>query len=442
MRLKLIIMKKLLLAIVTLAATSTILQAQSISLKECVEIAIKNHPDYQGAVLNAEVAEANFSASKSNRLPNMQVEVYQSTNTGRSIDRFTNSYINQLYSSTYAQASLSQPIFQGFRMKHDIRSKELRVSSELHNIEAMKNDLTIRIIQSYLNVLQAEELLAVAKSQVSSSAQQLDRVTKQTEAGVLGKSELLQIKTQYSNDEFSKISAEGNVKQAKLRLFQLLNISPDKNYSFERLSENMVSQNFAEVPIENVFENLPEIKAADAQIKSFDSQTRSIKAENLPSLNFFADWNTFYASSNSQEQFFEQINSTRNGSFTLGLQIPILGKLQTNPRVQAAIVQKKVAQNQLRASKLNIQQSYYASLQNYDIAYEQFQNAKEQVKVNNENLEAVQAQINAGTVNAIEYILAKTNYDRANANLVQAKYAFLLQKKILQFFKTGVWVLD
>ncbi len=435
-------MKKLLLAIITLAITTSVLKAQNISLKECVEMAIKNHPDYQGAVLNAEVAEANFSASKSNRLPNMQVEVYQSTNTGRSIDRFTNAYINQIYSSTYAQASLSQPIFQGFRMKHDIRSKELRVSSELHNIEAMKNDLTIRIIQAYLNVLQAEELLVVAKSQVASSAQQLDRVTKQTEAGVLGKSELLQMRTQYSNDEFAKINAEGNLKQAKLALFQLLNISPDNDYSFERLPENMASQDFKEVSMERVFENLPEIKAADAQIKSFESQAKSIKAENLPSLNFFADWNTFYASSNSQEMFFEQINSTRNGSVTLGLQIPIFGRLQTSPRVQAAMIQKKVAQNQLRSSKLSIQQSYYTSLQNYDIAYEQFKNAEEQVKVNNENLEAVQAQINAGTVNAIEYILAKTNYDRAKANLVQAKYSFLLQEKVLEFFKTGVWSLN
>ncbi len=435
-------MKKLLLAIITLAITTSVLKAQNISLKECVEMAIKNHPDYQGAVLNAEVAEANFSASKSNRLPNMQVEVYQSTNTGRSIDRFTNAYINQIYSSTYAQASLSQPIFQGFRMKHDIRSKELRVSSELHNIEAMKNDLTIRIIQAYLNVLQAEELLVVAKSQVASSAQQLDRVTKQTEAGVLGKSELLQMRTQYSNDEFAKINAEGNLKQAKLALFQLLNISPDNDYSFERLPENMASQDFKEVSMERVFENLPEIKAADAQIKSFESQAKSIKAENLPSLNFFADWNTFYASSNSQEMFFEQINSTRNGSVTLGLQIPIFGRLQTSPRVQAAMIQKKVAQNQLRSSKLSIQQSYYSSLQNYDIAYEQFKNAEEQVKVNNENLEAVQAQINAGTVNAIEYILAKTNYDRAKANLVQAKYSFLLQEKVLEFFKTGVWSLN
>ncbi len=435
-------MKKLLLAIITLAITTSVLKAQNISLKECVEMAIKNHPDYQGAVLNSEVAEANFSASRSNRLPNMQVEVYQSTNTGRSIDRFTNAYINQIYSSTYAQASLSQPIFQGFRMKHDIRSKELRVSSELHNIEAMKNDLTIRIIQAYLNVLQAEELLVVAKSQVASSAQQLDRVTKQTEAGVLGKSELLQMRTQYSNDEFAKINAEGNLKQAKLALFQLLNISPDNDYSFERLPENMASQDFKEVSMERVFENLPEIKAADAQIKSFESQAKSIKAENLPSLNFFADWNTFYASSNSQEMFFEQINSTRNGSVTLGLQIPIFGRLQTSPRVQAAMIQKKVAQNQLRSSKLSIQQSYYTSLQNYDIAYEQFKNAEEQVKVNNENLEAVQAQINAGTVNAIEYILAKTNYDRAKANLVQAKYSFLLQEKVLEFFKTGVWSLN
>ncbi|KPM47322.1 TolC family protein [Jiulongibacter sediminis] len=434
-------MKKILkLALLTLGLQPVF--AQQLSLKECVEIAVNNHPDYQSSVLNAELAGTDLDAAKSRRLPRMSLELYQSTNTGRSIDRFTNSYINEVYNSTYTQASLSQPIFQGFRIKNGIEASQLALKSSEEQAKAMQNDLTVRIIQAYLTVLQSQELVAVANSQVASSREQENRVKLQVEAGTLGQKELLQIQTQRANDEYTLVNAKGSERQSRLNLFQLLNRPVDETASFERIDapELVVAQ--YGVAKEEIYERLPEIRSSEFLIKSFDSQYKSIKAENLPSLNFYADWNTFYASSNPEQKFFEQINATRNGSFTLGLQIPIFGKFQTSPRMQAAQVQKRIAQNQLRNAKLAVNRVYESALQNYEIAGEQYQNTQNQVAINSRNMQAVQAQIEAGTVNTLEYILAKTNLDRANSNLVQAKYQFLLQEKILKFYESGEWELN
>src|SRR5690606_26156898 len=123
----------------------------------------------QNAVLNAELAGANLDLAKSRRLPQMSIEFYQSTNTGRSIDRFTNAYINQVYNSTYTQAGFSQPIFQGFRIKNGIEAGELSFLAGLELVKASRNDLTVRIIQAYLAVLQAEELVTISEAQVAAS---------------------------------------------------------------------------------------------------------------------------------------------------------------------------------------------------------------------------------------------------------------------------------
>ncbi len=413
--------------------------AQSVSLKECIELGLKNHPDYQAGVLNAEAATASLGEAKSLRYPSMSIDVYQSTNTGRSIDRFTNNYINDVYNSTYAQASLSQPIFQGFRIQSTIQQNQLLVESEKLNLASTQNQLTIRIIQAYLNVLASQELYTIAQNQVLTSETQLDQISKRVNAGVLGKTEELQIKTQVANDQFSEITASGNLRAARLALFQLLNAQLPDNTQFESLDAEIFAKRYGNELAENAIENLPEVKAADYQIRSFDSRIRAIKSSKLPSLSFFADWNTFFASSNPEQEFFEQINGSRNASFSLALSIPILGRLQANPRVQSASIQKRIAQNNLASTKLQVNQAVQTAIQNYELASERYNNTLSQVAINQENMDAIQAQINAGTVNSIEFILAKTNFDRANSNLVQAKYAFLLQEKILKFYENGDW---
>jgi outer membrane protein len=413
--------------------------AQSISLKECIEIGLKNHPDYQAGVLNAEAANASFLEAKSLRYPTMGIGVFQSTNTGRSIDRFTNAYINQIYNSTYAQASLSQPIFNGSKIQSTIRQNELLRDSKNLNLESTKNQLTIQIIQAYLNVLASDELLTIAKNQVISSETQLDQIEKQFNVGTLGKSQLLQIKTQAANDQFAEISASGNLQTAKLTLAQLMNRNLSPGISFETIDASILAKEYDQSLADNALKNLPEIKAADYEIRSFDSRIKAVKADKLPKLDFYADWNTFYASSNPEQEFFEQINGSRNGSFSLGLRIPIFARFQTNPKIQTASIQKRLAENRLATTKLQVNQAVQTAIQQYNLAAERYNNAQSQVAVNQENMDAVQAQINAGTVNSIEFILAKTNYDRANSNLVQAKYSFLLQEKILNFYEDGVW---
>jgi len=60
-----------------------------------------------------------------------------------------------------------------------------------------------------------------AEHQVRLSQTQADRVTKQIEAGTVGRPVLLQLQTQVANDEFALISAQNNIETARLLLFNL-----------------------------------------------------------------------------------------------------------------------------------------------------------------------------------------------------------------------------
>jgi outer membrane protein len=423
--------------ILLLTAYPFFVSAQEMTLEKCVSTGVKNHPDFQTQLLAAEAAQIEIASAKSQQLPRLNIEVYQSTNIGRSIDRFTNAYIDQLYNSTFANANFSVPIYRGFQLKHNIRQNELLRDAATTSIESARNQLTIRIVQNYLGVLANQELVKAAERQVRLSQTQADRVTKQIEAGTVGRPVLLQLQTQVANDEFALISAQNNIETTRLLLFQSMNHPPSNSVDFTPLEKEVVLTNFDRSEFTTSINQLPEIKSQEIRIKSFDSQLRSVKADNLPSLDAFANYGSFFASSNPEESFFEQLNGTRNGSVTIGLTIPIFASFRTRPRAQAVSIQKKAAENQLLSNKLQLTQASEQALQSYKNAVKRYQNVQKQVDINQENLNAVTSQVNAGTINVVELLLARTNFDRAQNNFIQTKYELLLQRMLLDFYRTG-----
>ena len=79
------------------------LQAQSgssrISLQQCLDIALANNIPVKQSELQEQNAKMNLTQSKMNRLPNIAASLNYGINNGRSIDPYTNSYINQQLNS-------------------------------------------------------------------------------------------------------------------------------------------------------------------------------------------------------------------------------------------------------------------------------------------------------------------------------------------------------
>jgi outer membrane protein len=68
---------------------------------------------------------------------------------------------------------------------------------------------------------------------------------------------------------------------------------------------------------------------------------------------------------------------------------------------------------------------------------ERYKNASQQVEISRENLNLVELRIEAGTINPIEFSLAQANLERAISNQIQAKFRWVLHKKLLAYYQTG-----
>ncbi|MCA0364427.1 MAG: TolC family protein [Bacteroidetes bacterium] len=411
--------------------------AQNYTLKKCIEVATANNPAYQKTFLTAEVAATNVDQAKARRLPQTQFTVSQGMNFGRSIDRFSNDYINQMYNSTYSGLQVSVPVFKGFQRQFLVESSKFLEEAEKFNIDTEKNRLTLNILKAYLEVLATKEMVQVAEKQLQNSRTQYDRQEKQLQAGITGKLEQVQFANQVAMNEGGLIEAKTSLQAARLALFQLMNLKPVDAIEFESLDLSE-SLSFGIIPEEkdpSTF--LPEYKSLDIQSQSIDRQIKANNAEKMPEINLFGNYGTFYASSNPERTFIQQINDTRNGSVSLGINIPIFSGILVKPRTQQLKVQKRILENTVSQNKNLLNQELETAKLMLRAFQERLENAGRQVEISKENLHLVELRIEAGTINPLEFQVAQASMESAQATQIQSKYRLILQKKLLSFYYTG-----
>jgi outer membrane protein len=417
-------------------------QAQArLSMHECVALLTKNNLVYKQGSLQAESAEAQLRQVRSQILPQISVGSNNSINLGRSIDQYTNEYIDQVYNYSSIGAGFQMPVFQGGKLQNQIRQNVLLKESASENRTAVFNQQVGLLLQGYVNVLATKALYEAAGQQVASSQIQVDRVEKQVDAGVLGNNTLFEIKAQLANDKFAEVTALNNYRTARLALFQRINIPADDSLVLEPLAPLQEEQQATTAA--GLFEvaqiNFPEAKSAELYRKSFGYQVKSIRSDNFPSLSLGADFGAFYASTNKKLDYFNQLNATRNGSMYLRLNIPIMGRWVTRPRVEFAKVQERLAQNQQETTKQILRQAIEKAVLDMNAATDKFSAAQGQAESLSASFTVVESKLNAGTANIFEYSLAKANLAKAEANAIQSRYEYLMQQRLLQYYQQGNW---
>ena len=306
-------MSKMLKIFFFLAIVAEAAAQKTLTLRECVALLTKNNLTYRDSRLQAESATAQLQQAQSQRLPQLGFSAGQNLNFGRSIDRFTNNYIDEIFSTNFLGINAQIPVFQGFQIQHQVQQSSSLRHATLKNQEAIFNQQVMVLLQGYVSALATNALYEAAQEQVLSSKLQVKRVEKQVAAGIVGQNVLFEIKAQLANDEFDAVTARNNYLQARLRLFQIINVLPDDAVGLEALPAQTLP-NFASAAAiyEDAVKTFPEIKSGELRLQSFGSQIKAIKAANLPSLNLSGNFGAFYASSNPERGYFKQLDAKLN----------------------------------------------------------------------------------------------------------------------------------
>jgi len=161
-----------------------------------------------------------------------------------------------------------------------------------------------------------------------------------------------------------------------------------------------------------------------------------------PTSSFVTVGGTQYTVYSPQDQTKEEKisfgNQFNNNLFTfvgINLNIPIFNglKLRTNYKLaqvarDQAVFNEKTTLVQLRQS---VESYYVTMMSNYRI----YNTLQDQVSNYEQSYKAAGIKYDAGAMKSVDFIIYKTNIDRARLNFIQAKYNYILQTKILDYFQ-------
>ena len=96
-------------------------------------------------------------------------------------------------------------------------------------LEAYKN-IQMSILQTYLQILYADEAVKINKSTVEVSEFQMKRGQELQKAGSISKVDVAQLESQYSSDKYQLTVSENSLSTYKLQLKQLLELPLKRTY--------------------------------------------------------------------------------------------------------------------------------------------------------------------------------------------------------------------
>ncbi len=408
------------------------------SLKECIKYAWDNNLSIKQQEIDVEQSENNVQLSKLQYLPSLSASVGHSMNWGRSVNMQDLKIIeNKLSQSTSSSLSSSVNLFEGLRKNNDLKSKKVMHEISIQEVDKIKNEISVGISRSYLQILLSKEILQTALQSLESVNQQTERTRKLVDAGSVAYSSLLELEAQLATERVQVVNAQNQVNNSLLALRQMLDLTHENNFDIEVPDLNLVVNSFAGESVENLFDysrNLPQVKSAELNYKNSNLQLAIAKGSSYPSLSFSAGYGTYYSDSR-EEKFMDQFNENRNPSISFGLRIPIFDNGQINNTIKNARLNVRKAEIAVK----NTEQALYKEIQqaNSDALgyFEKYKASMQNVKAMEESFRYVQQKFDVGVLNATDYTVAKANLFKAQSDCFQAKYQYVFQLKILDFYK-------
>lgn len=448
------------------------LAQQSLNLKQAIETGIANNLDVNEAGLLMQKEGINWRQSKAFMLPDLNAFAYHGMNQGRSIDPFTNQYINQ--NVTYANygASSNLLLFNGLSLQNQIKSDKLSFEASQKELQQARDNLTINIILAYLQVLSAQDVLEQSKQQIIVSQKQVDRLDILNKEGAIAPAELYDLKGQVANDQLSVADNASALSVAKLNLCQLLNIPYNKDLQIEKIGiEN--SETILTGTPEDIYnaalKTFAAVDAASLRIESAESNVKSLKGNLFPTLTLGGNINTNYSNAATQSLFQEnkevvstdyvtvggtqyqvtkmqpqfdikridfgdQLSNNLFSTVSLNLTIPLFNANKVRNKIRLAKIDYKHAQLVAKNTKTQLQQAI-------ENAYVEMMNAasrvdilKDQVTAFEESFRSAEIRFNTGVINSVDYLIAKNNLDKSRISLIVSKYDLELRKKVLAYY--------
>lgn len=412
------------------------------TLRECMAHALENNIEIKRMDIETQRRETELSTARNSRLPDLNASAGQNFSFGRGLTA-ENTYSDNNTSNTSFTLATSVPLFTGFNIPNTIELNKLNLQASLADLEKARNDIRMQVAAAYVQVLYAMELHDVALRQTAIDSMQSSRLREMYASGKASGVEVAQQNATLEASRLTETQAGNDVRLSLLTLSQLLELPSPEGFDIAVPDSAAIEPDdgrHTTVPEEIFQEALmtrPEIQAELLRLKGTEKSILIAKSALYPKLALTAGIGTNYYTTNGfdTDGFSRQMRNNFSQNIGLNLSIPLFNRFETRNSIRAARLNREMQQLQLdntrKALYKEIQQAYYNAV----AAKAKYRSSSEALRSNTAAFELMSAKYEYGKANITEFNETKNNYLKAGSDLARARYEYLYQNAVLNFYR-------
>ncbi|RZJ31790.1 MAG: TolC family protein [Flavobacterium sp.] len=404
-------------------------------LKEAVAMALSKSSEANLAGAKVTTRQYELESVKNNRYPDVKVSgqylkltqadvKLRSSNeasTDPNAEPQSSPKVNQL---ALAQASVSMPIFSGFKLKNSIAASENLYHAEQANAEFSKSSIALEVVEYYGDLYKAQRSVELLKESLKSSNERVKEFQDREKNGLIARNDLLRAQLQVSKTQLSLDEAEKNVRLLNYNLVQLLKLpeGTEMEISPDQIDSDLFSKTVK--PESEALGGRKDLEAVRFGRKAAESNIKVAKAAYFPSLALTGG----YVALDVQNV----VNVTNAMNVGVGLSYNLSSIFKNGTEVKAAKSKAAELEQQETILTDRAKSEINKARENYELSLKQDAVYAEAVTQAAENYRIVKDKYDNGLSDTndlleadVEDLSAKINQTYAKANVILKYYEWL-----------------
>lgn len=413
-------------------------EVETISFDDAVDIALERSIEIRQALNNLEASGSEVTTGRADLLPDLSASFSGSQRFGTTFDQTAGDFVSENAQSANASISSSVTLFDGLGNIASLRGSEFGYEGSQHNLERTRQEVVFQVMDSYLALVESRENVRIQEENLEAAEQQHEQIEEFVRVGTQPRSDLYQQEAEVAAAEFDLLEAERQAEVNETQLIRLLQLDPFGAYEFQvpTIEDEQLAPDQYNVAnlIEEALLRRSDLRAQEASLSASQQSIREARSGYFPNISLSAGTSSSYSSAAElgfSDQFF---NNRRTESIGFSVSIPIFDRLQTRNQVRQAQIQHEETQLQLEDLEQEVAVQVRQAHLDYESAEKRLDVARTQEAAAERALEAARERYNVGSGTLLEVTQAQAGFVSASSNLVQARYDFVFQQRLIDFY--------
>ncbi len=411
------------------------LPAESLTIEDCIQLAIKNNPDIKISEKQYKISKEGVTESYNTILPNVGIGYSGlSSSQGPRVIYLEGIPIDTTGKSTSSQYGVgfrvNQNIYDGGQWWNTIKKAKNDLRGSQINQEYIRQYIINDVTAKFYAVLKAQELLKVYEKSLENSREQLKKTEEMHKIGQVAKKDLFKAQVREGNDRLNIIAQKATYKNALANLNQAMGRNPADQ--FEVIEKEYIRPQAIglEPAIEKALSNNKELLVLEADQMSADLQYKIAKGNWLPSLSSSYSYSR---GGNKLDLVYSKLDEAWNTSLSLDLSWSIFNGFQRKTTIQRNLLNYQMYDDRIAKKTIEIRNQIQLLIENLNTYMEMIDIQELNIVSAKEDLRLAQEMYRLNSATLLEVLDAQVALTSAQQQMISTKYDAKITEAQLAF---------